>query len=335
MRVARLHGVNDVRIHEEPSPTAGAGESLVRIAAVGLCGSDLHWFDQGGIGDATITRPIIPGHEMAGRAVDGPYAGRLVAIDPAIACGQCELCREGHPNLCPEVQFAGHSTLDGPMCELMAWPTHLLHPLPESMTAADGAVLEPLGVALHTWDLARPRLGASVLVSGCGPIGLLALQVARAAGAGRIVTVDPLAHRREAALRYGADAAVSPDEATDEVWREHFGLGCEVSIEACGNDASIAQCLAAARPGAKVMLAGIPDDDRSFFAAGPARRKGLTLMLVRRMKEMYERTIPLVADGHVDVRSIVTDTYPLAQTQEAFTTAVAREGLKVVVAPDV
>lgn len=333
MRVVRLHGAHDLRLHEESDPIPAPGQSLVRVETVGLCGSDLHWFDQGGVGDARVVDPVVPGHEMAGTALTGPHAGRLVAIDPAIPCERCPLCRQGHRNLCPHVAFSGHSTLDGSLRELMAWPDHLLHPLPEPLTAGDGAMLEPLGVALHTWDLAHARVGASVAIVGAGPIGLLVLQVARAAGAGRIVVVEPLAHRREAALRLGADAAVAPEHANLDTWGGDDGLGCEVSIECCGHDPAVELALRAARPGARVLLVGIPDDDRTSFKAGLVRHKGLTLVAVRRMKEMYERAIPLVASGAVDVRAVTDAAYPLGDSVAAFEAACLRRGLKVVVEP--
>jgi L-iditol 2-dehydrogenase len=161
------------------------------------------------------------------------------------------------------------------------------------------------------------------------------VQVALAGGAGRVIAVDPLAHRRETAVRYGAEVALTPEQAAaPDVWADLAGLGCGVSFEVAGNDAAIELALLAARPGARVMLAGIPDDDHSGFPAGLTRRKGLTLVLVRRMKEMYERTIALVEDGNVDVRSIVSETFPLRSAAEAFRSATARGGLKVVVAPD-
>ncbi|WP_250448298.1 alcohol dehydrogenase catalytic domain-containing protein, partial [Actinotalea sp. C106] len=187
MRVARLHGVGDLRVTEEPSPAPGPGESLVEVRAVGLCGSDLHWFVEGGIGDAELGAPLVLGHELAGVVRGGPLDGRLVAVDPAVPCERCESCLEGNRNLCPTVRFAGHGAQDGGLRELATWPTHLLHPAPDAFSAADAAMLEPLGVALHAMDLGRARLGATVAVVGCGPIGLCVVQLARAAGAGRVV----------------------------------------------------------------------------------------------------------------------------------------------------
>src|SRR6266576_3181562 len=185
MKAARLHGAGDIRLGEEPVPEPGPGMCLVRVTAVGICGSDLHWWDEGIIGDTALTAPMVLGHEAAGVIEDGPRRGERVAIDPAIWCGTCRPCRDGYRNLCTRVQFAGHGSQDGAMREFMAWPGHLLHRLPDGITDAGGAVLEPLGVAIHALDLGHVRLGAAAAVIGCGPIGLLLTQVLRAAGAAR------------------------------------------------------------------------------------------------------------------------------------------------------
>lgn len=334
MRRGRLFAAGDLRIDDVPIPVPAEGETLVRMTDMSLCGSDLHWFAEGGIGDAVLTDPLVPGHELAGIAVDGPYAGRRVALDPAIPCEACEFCQENDRNLCPQVRFSGHSTTEGGLVEYKAWPTHLLHPLPDSMTGADGAMLEPLGVALHAWDLAHTRLGQDIAVVGCGPIGLMLVQLAaRLGGGGAVVAVEPLAHRREAAIRCGADVAVAPGDLAAATALLRHG-GAPTVFEVAGNDDAIADSLVLARPGARVVLAGIPDDDRSSFSAGLARRKGITFVMVRRMKEMYGRTIPLVVSGVVDVRSLVSDRLPLSEASEAFERGVARSGLKVVIALD-
>ncbi|GGM57369.1 sorbitol dehydrogenase [Dactylosporangium sucinum] len=322
-----MFGIGDIRVVEEEPPRPGPGECLVRVTAVGLCGSDLHWFGEGGIGDAVLERPLALGHEMAGVILDGPRAGQRVAIDPAIACRTCAYCLRGHPNLCLRLHFAGHGRTDGGLREVIAWPEHLLHPLPDSVSDAGGAVLEPLGVALHGLDLAHPRVGATVAVVGCGPIGLLTIRLARVAGAARVVAVEPRAHRRAAAVAAGADAVYAPSDpdvaAIDGV--------ADVAFEIAGTDAAVEGAIRACRPGGKVVLAGIPDDDRTSFPASLARRKGLTLILVRRMQEMYHRTTALAASGAIDVESLVTARYPLERAAEAFAAATAREGLKTVV----
>ena len=335
MLAARLHGAGDLRLGTEPVPVPSAGESLVRVTAVGLCGSDLHWYTEGGIGDARIARPLVVGHEAAGVVVAGPRASQRVAIDPAVPCGQCELCLAGRRNLCPAVGFLGHGATDGALRQYLAWPDHLLPAMPDALSDADIAMLEPLGVALHAHLLGHQRVGDTVVVVGCGPIGLCLLQVARVAGAARVLVADPLPHRVEAALRLGADAALPAQSvafaaALAEATR---GRGVDVAFEAVGSDAAVALAIQAAMPGARVVLAGIPDVDSTTFTASVARRKGLTLVLVRRMNDVYPRAVALVERGLVDVRSIVTHTYPLADAGEAFRVAVAREGLKVVVTP--
>ena len=335
MRVARLHAVGDVRVADEVEPVVGEGECLVRVTAVGLCGSDLHWFAQGGIGDAQLTRPLVLGHEFAGVIAAGPDAGRRVAVDPARPCGACEQCLEGNRNLCPTVGFAGHGATDGGLRELCSWPTNLLHAVPDALTDADAAMLEPLGVALHAHDLGRPKVGASVAVIGCGPIGLCLVQLARAGGAVRVVAVEPLAHRREAAAAMGADVVLDPGSAdlASELMQATAGRGVDVAFEAAGTDASVAFALEAVRPGGRVVLVGIPDEDCTSFPAALARRKGVTIALSRRMKEVYPRTIALASSGLVDVTPIVTHTFGIGQAAEAFRVATDRVGLKIIVQP--
>jgi L-iditol 2-dehydrogenase len=197
--VLRLHGAGELRLHEEPAPMPDPHEALIRVRAVGLCGSDLHWFSEGGIGDALISKPLVLGHELAGEILTGERQGEHVAIDPAIPCGQCRSCRHGHPNLCPSVKFAGHGEQDGGLREQMAWPEEHLFALPDSISAAEGAMLEPLGVALHAVNLAKVQIGMRAGVFGCGPIGLLVIQLLRVMGAAQIVATEVLPHRLEAA----------------------------------------------------------------------------------------------------------------------------------------
>jgi L-iditol 2-dehydrogenase len=330
VRVTRLYAPGDLRVSDEAAPAPAPGETLLRVTDVGICGSDLHWFEEGGIGDARLTRPVVPGHEIAGVVESGPLAGTPVAVDPAIPCDACPSCARGHRNLCPSVGFAGHGRIDGGLREMMAWPSHLLHPLPPALSATDGAVLEPLGVAIHTLDLGHVRTADSIAVVGCGPIGLLLLQTALASGATSALAVDPLPHRRDEARRRGASAALSPEEARERA----PDLQVDVAFELAGSDPAVEQAMHLVRPGGRVVLGGIPGDDRTSFPASLARRKGLTIAMVRRMKEdVYERGMRLVGSGRVDVASLVTARFPLEHAQEAFESAVARQGLKVVIQP--
>ena len=335
MQVARLHGPADLRLHDEPIPEPGPGESLVRVTATGVCGSDLHWFSEAGIGDARLVKPLVLGHESAGVIASGAQRGQRVAIDPSIPCGQCEHCREGNPNFCERLVFAGSAPDDGLLREYIAWPTHCLHPLPDTLADADGAMLEPLGVAIHTVDLGHVRPGMTVCVFGCGPIGLLVLQVARAAGATRLIATDlpSVPHRQQAARALGATVfpAGSSHQESADILAVTGGRGVDVAFEAAGENEAVEAAVAAVRPGGRVILAGIPADDRTTFTASIARRKGLTIKLVRRMKHTYPRAIRLVESGAVDVRSVVTHRFPLSASAEAYLAAQRRLGLKVVI----
>jgi L-iditol 2-dehydrogenase len=194
-------------------------------------------------------------------------------------------------------------------------------------TFSDGAValLEPLGVALHSFDLGHVRYGSAVAVVGCGPIGLMVIQVARSAGAASIVAVEPLAHRRAAAARCGADPVLAPAEA------KASGLQVDVSFEVAGSDEAIQTSMVLVRPGGRIVLAGIPDDDRTSFPAALARRKGLTIAVARRMKDAYPRAISAVERGVIELDWLITPRFTLADIEEAFRVAANRDGLKTVV----
>jgi len=306
-----------------------AGEALVRVKAIGVCGSDLHWFSEGEIGDAKLEHPLVLGHEFAGNTEDG----QRVAVDPAVPCGQCEFCERGHPNLCENMIFAGHGETDGALREYISYPPRCLFPLPHPLSYTDGAMLEPLGVAIHAVDLGVLRTGMSVGVLGCGPIGLLIVQLARLSGASNIVATDILPHRVEAAKNFGADHAILAvaGRVPDATRAATGGRGVDVAFEAAGEQEAVDDAFAAVLPGGKVILVGIPSEDRTYFSASTARRKGLTIKMVRRMKHTYPRAIELVSKGLVDVRSLVTHRFPLEQSAEAFAVAQRREGLKIII----
>ena len=299
---------------------------LVRVTAVGICGSDLHWWTEGAIGDARLAHPLVLGHEGAGVIESGPRAGERVAIDPAITCGTCRACLAGYRNLCYQIRFAGHGGTDGMLREVMAWPSSLLHPLPAAVSDVAGAMLEPLGVALWALDLGHLPFGGTASVTGCGPIGLLLIQLLRAAGASRVIAVEPLPHRRGAAARCGADLVLEPAEPVS-------GFGVDVAFEVAGNDDGVRVALESARPGGRVVLAGIPDGDTTTFSASLARRKGLTIAMTRRMNDVYPRAISLAARGVVDLESLVSRRAPLGEAADAFASAAGRGGLKVIIEP--
>lgn len=330
MRRAALHAPRDVRVSDVADPRPGAGESLVRITGVGICGSDLHWYREGAIGDAALERPLVLGHEMAGIVLSGPLEGRTVALDPAVPCGHCRECRGGLDHLCEQMRFAGHGRTDGALRELMAWPDSRIHRLPDGFDGAQASLLEPLGVAVHSVDLGHLRHASTVAVIGCGPIGLMIVQLATMLGC-RVVAVEPLPHRRDAARRAGATVAVSPGGEDGS----GFDNRCDVAFEVSGTDDGLERSARLVRPAARVVIVGIPCGDRTTFPAALVRRKGLTLALARRMTQgAYERAIALGTSGTIDLTWLVSHRFALTDAGQAFDVADRRIGLKVVIDVD-
>jgi len=318
---AFIHGKRDLRIGaHEPLPPGNA-ETLVDIVSVGVCGSDLHYYKDGGIGSATIGEPFVPGHEFSARLSEDVESlalarGALVAVDPAQPCHRCEWCERGHPNLCPRVRFLGAPPFNGALTPQLAVPLASLIPLPEGMSADQGAMLEPLGVCIHALELARPSVHEAVAVLGCGPIGLGIIDLLRLAGCRRIVAIDPQAHRTDLALKLGAHLAGATPDAVREC---DDGLGCPLVIEATNAPDGFRDAIRCSRIGARLVLVGIPDGDvYTGLAASEARRRGLTIRFSRRMGNVYPRAIELVADGRVDVDALISHRFTLGGTPEAF-----------------
>ena len=324
MQSLRLHGIGDVRLHEEEKPVPADGEVLLRVTAVGICGSDIHWFADGTTGAANFSEPFVLGHEFAAVVASGEMAGTRVAVEPHVACGHCQYCEEGNPNLCPHHYFAGQAPQNGALRQYMCWPEAFLFPIPDNISDEAGALLEPLGVALHTINLGKLQPGMRIGVYGCGPIGLMVVQLAKLSGAVEIFATDKLPHRLEAAQQMGATAVFPADQTSDipEV---------DVAFEVAGDQGAVDTAVDSCKPGGRVVLCGIPSDDKTSFKASTVRRKGLTIKVVRRMKHTYPRAIALVSAGLIDVESLITHRFLLADSAEAFKVAQAREGLKVVI----
>jgi L-iditol 2-dehydrogenase len=337
IRALRLLRVGEVSLFDEPMPRPGPGETLVEITAVGLCGSDAHWFAEGSIGDAVLARPLVLGHEMAGRIAAGPRAGERVALDPAIPCLRCELCLDGKPHLCGSLVFAGHGKTDGALRTHMAWPERCLVTMPDNLSDAEGPLLEPLGVAIHAVDLVGLRPGQSAGVFGCGPIGLMLVELLRSSGAGTIVATDLLAHRVAKAAELGATLALRPDGGAERraVMDATGGRGVDVAFDVSGSDDAIDTAIATVRPGGTVVLVGIPSTDRSSFDAATARRKGVTIRMCRRMlPHDLGRAARLAERGQIHLGSLITERFSLDEGAAAFASLIRRSGLKVVVEPN-
>ncbi len=331
MKALRIHGIHDLRLAEEETPQPAPGEALIRVTAVGICGSDVHWFSEGGIGGAVLTEPLILGHEFSAVVESGALRGKRVTVDPAIPCGKCEFCLEGNPNVCQDIRFAGTAGVDGALREYMTWPEENLFPIPDVISDGESTLLETLGIGIHAVGLGHVRPGATVGIYGCGPVGLVTLQMAKAAGASRIFVTDKLSGRLELARELGAtDAFLADGSEATPILKATGNRGVDVAFEAAGFNEAVDTAIETAKPAGRAVIIGIPVEDRTSFRASSSRRKGLTIMICRRMKLTYPRAIALVKNGQVDLRSMLSHTFPLKEYQKAFETAERREGMKVV-----
>jgi L-iditol 2-dehydrogenase len=326
MKAARLYGPGDLRIDDVPVPEPGPGQVLLQVLSVGVCGSGVHYYLDGGIGEDKVKEPFIIGHEFSARVValgpevEGPPVGTRVAVEPAISCGKCEFCLEGHPNLCENILFCSTPPTEGALREYMAHPADLIFPIPDSISNDEGSVLEPLGIALHAVRLAGLHPGDTVAILGCGPVGLLILEVALISGARAAYVTDMVPERLALAKKLGATEAFKADSGDPVAWimGQTAGRGVDVAFEAAWADETVAQVAGMARRGGKLIMAGIPRQDVATFPAHSLRRKGLTIKYVRRMKHTYPRAIPMVRDGLIDVESLVTHRFPLEKAAAAY-----------------
>ena len=328
MNAVRLHAPRDLRLGTAPALAApGPGQVRIRVGSVGVCGSDLHMYETGRIGDAIIKTPLVLGHEFGGvvveasaGAIDGLgaplIAGTRVAVDPAVPCRHCRQCEEGHPNLCPHHYFYGVWPDDGALRDEMLVEGRNCFPVPAAMSEPAVALLETLGVAVHAVDLGRLRVGDGVGIVGCGPVGLLLVRLAKLSGAAPILVWDKHPWRVAKALALGADDGwlVSADGAPGGP----KAPGLDVGFEAAWADTSVQHTADVVRAGGRVVLVGIPGDDRLQLSHGTARRKGLTIRMARRMKHTYPRSIALAASGQVDLDDLVSHRFGLDRTPEAY-----------------
>lgn len=345
MKAARLYGARDIRIDDVPEPLSPQpGQIVLKVTAVGICGSDLHTYMDGRIGDTQVETPLVLGHEFAGiveavgegarDGLDNPLVpGQRVAVDPATPCHRCELCEMGHPNLCRRLHFCGLWPDDGALQQRMIYAARSCFPIPDGMSDAAGALLEPLGVALHAVDLGKLKVANSVTVLGCGPIGLLILRLAKLSGADPIYAFDCFPWRAAKAEVWGAtkvwtiepsppaslpqgEGNVTSDPVAT-IQAETGGRGVDVAFEAAWSDHSVEQAVEMARLGGRVVLVGIPSDDKMVMRHSVARRKGLTIMMSRRMKHTYPRAIQ-IATSRLNLDELVSHRFPLKETARAF-----------------
>jgi len=326
MRALLQHAVHDLRLADLPRPEPGPGEVLIRIRSVTICASDLHLYNEGNVGGVSWDRPFVPGHEAAGEVVDpngSSFApGTPVVIDPALPCRACDQCAAGRFHLCRNLRFCDLPPTDGAMQEYLAWPATQVFAVPETVDIVAAPLLEPLCVSVHATELAPDLTGATVLVAGCGAIGLFTIQMARVRGAKTILASDLLPERLAVAAELGADVTFRVGTvalpASDSRRDACAPSDVDVAFEAAGPPEAVQQCLDAVRPGGTVIVIGIPSEDCYSLRPSQLRRHELTLRFCRRQNENYPEAISLVREGKVRLDPVLTHRFPVERAQEAF-----------------
>jgi len=343
MKAAVLHKAQDMRIEQRPVPKPQPNEALVRLRAIGVCGSDIHYYFAGALGKNRVQGPMLVGHECAGEVVEvgaeveGLKPGDRVVVEPGLPCRVCHYCRTGRYNICKNMRFLGTPPVDGAFCEYLAWPADFLYPMPEGMTFEEGALIEPVAVGVYAVDQAGMRSADSAVVLGSAAIGLFTLQAAVAAGAGPVFATDLCDYRLDVARKLGAAAAFNPrrEDVLARVKEATDGEGVDAVFEAAGAPETFLHTIDFARQGATVILIGICQEDVVPMNMGECRRKEVTLKSVRRYRHVFDKCIKLVAKGKIDVRSLITHRYALDDIVEAFETVkeCRDEVIKAVIEP--
>lgn len=334
-----LTGAETVEMDTVSRPALAPGEVMIQVERVGICGSDMEYFRHFQCGIFVPQEPLVLGHEFAGTIiehgpdVDGPPVGTRVAVEPSIPCLHCDYCREGRYNLCRNLRFFGSASvyphMDGGFRDLVPAPVRSLIVLPESLTVRQGALLEPLAVAVHAARRAAPVDGREILVTGGGAIGQLIAMVLRAFGAAKVVVSDPLAERRERALKLAADDALDPinDDLNAYAARLRRG-GFDSVFEASGQPAAIRQGLDTIRKGGIFCQVGTVDGSPNI-PFNLIMTKEIDVIGSFRYAHDFQTALDLLVRGAVDAEAIITGEYPFASTPEAFAASLAPEHLKV------
>ena len=328
MLVAELIANRQFRLSDQPAPEPGPGEIQVRVAAVGICGSDVHSYSEGAIGDTPCVYPMVLGHEPAGTVVrtgtgvTGWAPGDRAALEPALYCYHCEFCRSGHHNLCSNIRFLSNPGIPGFFREFVNLPAHNLIPIPSHVSLELATLVEPLAVAMHSLKFAAVGIGDTVAVFGAGPIGLLTIAALKVSGASRIFAVEPVSHRRAIACAMGAHDVIDPaaSDSVHEVAAMTGGRGVDCAIDCAAREHTTNWAIRAARHGGRVVLTGIHSAALVPFDVSHMRRKELTIYNVRRSNHESEAARDLLAKKADWFAPLVTHRRPLAEIAEAFAT---------------
>ena len=328
MLVAELIAPREFRLVEQELEKPGPGEVRVRVDAVGICGSDVHSYSEGAIGDTPCVYPMVLGHEPAGTVVEtgagvtGWSEGDRAALEPALYCYHCEFCRSGRHNLCAKIRFLSNPGVPGFFREYVNLPVHNLQAIPKELPIELATTVEPLAVAMHSMKFAAIQLGETVAVFGAGPIGLYTIACLRLAGASRIWAVDPVAHRREMAKQMGASEVVDPNQVDGAqiINQDTGGRGVDCAIDCAAKEHTTNQAIQASRNGGRVVLTGIHSASFVPFEVSPMRRKELAIFNVRRSNHESEAALELLVNQADWFGPLITHKRPLDEIAGAFHT---------------
>lgn len=325
MVVAELVALKTFRISERETPEPGPGQLQVKVGAIGICGSDMHVFAEGGIGDTLCNYPVILGHEPAGTilkagpGVTGYTVGANVALEPAIVCYHCEMCLKGKFNLCEVVKFMSSAGEPGFFRDVVNVPAGNTIPLPKHLGINEAALIEPLSVIVHSMKFAQLQLNETAVVWGAGPIGLLTVAALKIAGAKRIWAVEPVPHRREMALAMGADAALDPAaDPVKTILRDTGKRGVDVAFDCVAKGSSVNDCLKVLARAGRLIYTAIPSEIEVSFNMVAMRNKEITFYNVRRANHEFNQARDLLAAHAKLFAPLLTHTRPLDRIQDAF-----------------
>ncbi len=322
-------------------PVPSQGQVLVKMEYCGVCGSDVHFYKEGKVGDTPAPKDFILGHEVAGtitalgEGVTGLQVGDRVALEPGYTCGKCEFCKTGRYNLCPDVQFFAAPPVQGALQEYVVHPADMCFKLPENVSTEEGALVEPLAVGMHAASQANVTLGNSVLILGSGCIGLVTMLSAKARGASKLVVVDLFQKRLDMAKKLGATEVINAKEenVADRV-REIFGpLGADIVFETAGAIPTIQQTPFYVKPGGTICLVGMAAESMANYNFNQIMMKEVTIKSVFRYRNLYPSAIAAIASGAIDVKQIVTHRFTFDESDQAFHNAVvnAQDEIKEVI----
>lgn len=325
MKVAVMEGIGKMGYIERPIPTPKANEVLVKLEYVGICGSDMHYYETGAIGAYVVEPPFVLGHEpggvvvAVGEDVKHLQVGDRVALEPGKTCGHCEFCRTGRYNLCPDVVFFATPPVDGVFQEYVAHEADLCFKLPENVSTLEGALIEPLAVGFHAANQGGAHAGQVAVVMGAGCIGLVSMMALKAEGVSKVYVVDIMQKRLEKALELGADGVINgkDEDVVEAILKLTNGVGCDLAIETAGTEITTRQCIHMTKKGATIVLVGYSKSGEMTLPLSLALDKELTFKTVFRYRHIYPMAIEAVAAGKVNLKGIVTDLFDFDHIQEA------------------